>query len=81
MRTYVRAFEDFIMFISITSKTDIVMRKTVEPLKPSVRVAVNSDYPNTTKGKVSNSAPVNRQWLTDFIKTLTNWLTRCCTES
>ena len=23
-----------IMFISITSKTDIVMRKTVEPLKP-----------------------------------------------
>ena len=34
MRTYVRAFEDFIMFISITSKTDIVMRKTVEPLKP-----------------------------------------------
>ena len=69
-----------IMFISITSKTDIVMRKTVKPLIP-VRVAVNSDYPNTTKGKVSNSAPVNRQWLTDFIKTLTNWLTMCCTES
>ena len=40
-----------ITFISITSKTDIVMRKNSGAIKTSVRVAVNSDYPNTTKEK------------------------------
>ena len=39
------------MFISITSKTDIVMRKNSGAIKTLVRVAVNSDYPNTTKEK------------------------------